>query len=313
MPMIEVRGLTKRFDDFVAVDELSLEVAEGEVLALLGHNGAGKTTTVRCLAAILEPSGGRARVAGFDTQEQPRQVRRVVGLLTEFPGLYDRMVATEYLRFFGDMHGLPRAVVAQRSEQLLRHFDLWRVREQRMGQFSKGMRQKMALVRALLHEPPILFLDEPTSALDPQSAKQVRDFILSLREQGRTIILCTHNLPEAEALADRIAIIARGRLRAIGSSEALKRELLGPPLMELRTVTPLNGTLAQLSGVTIVAEGADWFHFVAEQPHESNPRLLRQLDALGQPVLSLSEVPRSLEALYLRIAHAGDEGEGVRG
>ncbi len=213
------------------------------------------------------------------------------------------MIATDYLHFFADMHGLPRPLAAERAERLLRHFDLWRVRGQRMGQFSKGMRQKMALVRALLHEPPILFLDEPTSALDPQSAKQVRDFIAALRGEGRTIILCTHNLYEAETLADRIAIIARGRIRAIGTSEALKRELLGPPLMELRTAEPLNGALRAVDGlVRVVATGDCWLRFETDDPASSHPPLLRHLDALGHRVLTLSEVPRSLEALYLTIA-----------
>lgn len=301
--MIEAHELTKRFDTFVAVDHVSLQVEEGQVLALLGHNGAGKTTTVRCLAAILEPTSGWARVAGLDVVQEPRKVRRLVGLLTEFPGLYDRMVATEYLEFFGSMNGLSRTTISARSERLLKHFDLWRVRGQRMGQFSKGMRQKMALVRALLHEPPILFLDEPTSALDPQSAKQVRDFISELRGTGHTIILCTHNLVEAEALADRIAIIARGRIRAIGTSQSLKRQLMGPPLMEVRTVEPLNGALKELAPlVNVVESGDNWFRYVAEDAAATNPIVLRRLDSLGQAVLTLSEVPRPLEALYLQIA-----------
>ncbi|HEX8681056.1 MAG TPA: ABC transporter ATP-binding protein [Ardenticatenaceae bacterium] len=300
--MIEAVHLTKRFDTFVAVDDLSLSIAEGEVLALLGHNGAGKTTTVRCLAGILEPSSGYATVAGYDSVQEARQVRRLIGLLTEFPGLYDRMLPEEYLRFFGEMNGLSPPVIQGRAEKLLKHFDLWHARDRRIGQFSKGMRQKMALVRALLHEPPILFLDEPTSALDPHSAKQVRDYVAELRAQGHTIVLCTHNLAEAEALADRIAIIARGRIRAAGTSDSLKRELLGPPLMEVRTAEPLNGALDELRGlVSVVAGGDCWFHFEAENPALTHPRLLRRLDALGHSVLALSEVPRSLETLYLRI------------
>jgi ABC-2 type transport system ATP-binding protein len=223
-------------------------------------------------------------------------------LLTEFPGLYQRMVPTEYLEFFGSMHGLKPALIAERSEKLLKHFDLWRVRKQRMGQYSKGMRQKIALVRALLHAPPILFLDEPTSALDPQSAKQVRDFIFEQRGTGHTIILCTHNLFEPENLADRIAIIARGRIRAIGTSDSLKRELMGPPLMEVRTVEALNGVLTELEEIIKVVESGDnWFHFETSNPAQTNPKLLRRLDGLGHSVLTLSEVPRTLESLYLQI------------
>lgn len=301
--MIEAYQLTKQFDDFVAVNNISLNVAEGEVLALLGHNGAGKTTTIRCLSAILEPTSGWARVAGHDVVKEARTVRRLVGLLTEFPGLYDRMVGEEYLQFFGAMHGLSRATISERSERLLKKFDLWRVREQRMGQYSKGMRQKMAIVRALLHNPPILFLDEPTSALDPESAKQVRDVIADLRGSGRTIVLCTHNLDEAERLSDRIAIIARGSVIAIGTTDSLKWDLMGPPLMELRTVTPLNGQLKALDDlVTIVETGDNWFRYQSAEPAQTNPLLLRRLHTLGLDVLTLSEVPRPLEALYLQIA-----------
>ncbi|MBA3534165.1 MAG: ABC transporter ATP-binding protein [Ardenticatenales bacterium] len=308
--MIEAEQLTKQFDEFVAVRDLSLQVAEGEVLALLGHNGAGKTTTIRCLSAILEPTRGWARIAGYDTVQEPRTVRRLVGLLTEFPGLYDRMAPHEYLKFFGSMHSMSSSLIEERTERLLKHFDLWRVRDQRIGQYSKGMRQKMALVRALLHEPPILFLDEPTSALDPQSAKQVRDYITGLRSEGRTIILCTHNLVEAETLADRIAIIARGEIQAIGTSDSLKRDLLGPPIMEVRLTEPLNGALTTLEqGLKIIAHGNDWFRFEAPDPTTTNPLLLRQLDGMGHSVLTLSEVPRSLETLYLRIADQVGQGE----
>lgn len=300
--MIEAIELTKRFDHFTAVDHLSLRVAEGEVLALLGHNGAGKTTTIRCLAGILEPTSGIARIAGYDVTQEPRMVRRLVGLLTEFPGLYDRMIATEYLDFFGRMQGISPKEIAQRSERLLTHFDLWRVRDQRMGQYSKGMRQKMALVRALLHDPSILFLDEPTSALDPHSAKQVRDTIHDLRKDGRTIILCTHNLSEAELLADRIAIIARGKIRAVGTGESLMRDYMGVPLMELHTAEPLNGALSAVSNLVRVTDnGNDWIRFEAPATPETHRHLLRTLDAHGHAVLSFNEVPRSLESLYLKI------------
>jgi ABC-2 type transport system ATP-binding protein len=306
--MIEAIELTKRFDHFTAVDHLSLHVAEGEVLALLGHNGAGKTTTIRCLAGILEPTGGIARIAGYDVTKEPRMVRRLVGLLTEFPGLYDRMVATEYLDFFGRMQGIDSRTIAERSERLLTHFDLWRVRDQRMGQYSKGMRQKMALVRALLHDPSILFLDEPTSALDPQSAKQVRDTIHTLRGEGRTIILCTHNLSEAELLADRIAIIARGKIRAVGTGESLMRDYMGAPLMEIRTAEPLNGALSALHSLVNVTEnGQDWIRFVVPAHADTHRQVLRTLDAHGHAVLSYHEVPRSLESLYLKIVEQPTE------
>ena len=175
--MIEAYQLQKLFGAFNAVREISLQVADGEVVALLGPNGAGKTTTVRMLAAILKPSSGHARVAGYDVVEQAREVRQVVGLLTEFPGLYHRMRAMEYLAFFGALQGMTAAECARRGALLLQQFDLWDAREKRLDSYSKGMKQKIALIRALIHDPPVLFLDEPTTAMDPHSARPVRDAI----------------------------------------------------------------------------------------------------------------------------------------
>lgn len=303
--MIRTEGLTKRFGDFTAVDHVSLSVVKGEILALLGPNGAGKTTTVRMLASILKPTEGWAKVAGHDVVEEARTVRRIVGLLTEFPGLYLRMEALEYLDFFGQLQGLTRQERRRRSEELLTRFGMWKARHQRLGQYSKGMRQKMALIRAMLHNPQALFLDEPTSAMDPHSAKQVRDCIADLRRSDRAIVLCTHNLPEAEALADRIAIIRRGEIIALGSPDELKRQLLGEPLLELRLAHPLNGLLAQLGDLIEVAEwGEDWFRYRTSEPETINPILLRRLADLEVEVVTLSEVPASLEEVYLKIVES---------
>ncbi|MFQ5575599.1 MAG: ABC transporter ATP-binding protein [Anaerolineae bacterium] len=308
--MIEARGLTKKFADFTAVDRVDLSVAEGEVLALLGPNGAGKTTTVRMLGSILRPTAGHATVAGFDTVRQSKAVRRIIGLLTEFPGLYTRMKGLEYLDFFGELQGLPRATRQARAETLLRQFALWDARDKRLGEYSKGMKQKLTLVRAMLHDPVVLFLDEPTSNMDPQSAKLVRDAILALRHEKRTIIVCTHNLAEAELLADRIAIIRRGQIIAQGSPAALKQQLLGHPVMELRLAESLNGQLDNLSDVvTITGHGENWFRFIAPNPERLNPKLLQLLAEQRQPVVTLSEVSRSLEEVYLKIIEDDAEPE----
>jgi len=271
-------------------------------LALLGPNGAGKTTTVRCLAAILRPSAGRARIAGHDTVRDAQTVRHHVGLLTEFPGLYRRMLPLDYLAFFGRLHDLPAKTIRRRSEQLMDRFGIVQARDQRLGDFSKGMQQKMALIRAMLHDPRVLFLDEPTSAMDPHSAKQVRDAIVELRSEGRTILLCTHNLVEAETLADRIAIIRQGRIVALGTASGLKRQLLGPPQMEVRLAQPLDGLVARVSDlVDVVEEGESWFRYHADEPWKRNPRLVQRLINAGGDVVSLSEVERQLETVYLRI------------
>jgi ABC-2 type transport system ATP-binding protein len=329
--MIETENLSKRFpcstagtaqgcaplDDassgetltwFTAVDRLTLNVPAGEILALLGPNGAGKTTTVRMLASILKPSEGWARVAGFDTVRQARQVRHTVGLLTEFPGLYLRMRADDYLAFFGQLQGLDETTIRRRTELLTERFGLSHARRQRLAEYSKGMRQKLALIRAMLHDPDLLLLDEPTSAMDPHSAKQVRDAIQDLRREQRTVLLCTHNLPEAEMLADRIAIIRRGRIVALDTPEQLKTQLLGLPLLEVRLAHSLDGCLPALADlVQAEAWGEDWFRYRTPTPETTNPALLARLSGIGARVLTLSQVPRSLEEVYLQIIESEDE------
>jgi ABC-2 type transport system ATP-binding protein len=300
--MIETVGLSKRFDDFQAVSAVDLRVAAGEVLALLGPNGAGKTTTVRMLTSILRPSAGQARVAGYDVVTQAPQVRRSVGVLTEHHGLYMRMRSEEYLGFFAELYGLAPAAGRARAAELLDRFGMRDAVGKRLGEYSKGMRQKLALIRAMLHNPPVLLLDEPTSAMDPLSARLVRDAIVALRSEQRAVILCTHNLTEAEQLADQIAVIRRGHIIAQGTAAELKRQWLGPALLELRTAGPLNGAADALSDlVTLGQRGPDWLQYTAEQPEVTNPRVLQRLAERCVPVVTLSEVPRSLEDVYLQI------------
>jgi ABC-2 type transport system ATP-binding protein len=209
--MIAAKNLGKTFEEFVAVHDLDLDVPTGQLLALLGPNGAGKTTTVRMLGAILRPTTGWAQVDGHDVVTAADQVRHAIGMLTEQPGLYLRMTGLEYLVFYGRLYGMNDSDIIQRSREMFARFNMPGDEERRLGEYSKGMRQKVGLIRAMLHEPRVLLLDEPTSAMDPHSAKLVRDAINQLRNDKRTIILCTHNLPEAELLADRIAIIKKGR------------------------------------------------------------------------------------------------------
>jgi len=302
MDVIRTEELTKQFGDFVAVDGVTLTVPEGEVLALLGPNGAGKTTTVRMLASILKPTSGWATIAGYDVVKDARTVRRIVGLLTEFPGLYLRMRVLEYLDFFGQLQGLSPQQIQQRSEELLVRFKMREARNLRLGEYSKGMRQKLALIRAMLHDPQVLFLDEPTSAMDPHSAKLVRDCILDLRREQRTIIVCTHNLAEAELLADRVAIIRRGQIVALGTLAELRARLLGNPVLELRLAQSLDGLLPLLTDLIDVEEqGETWLRYRTARPEVINPLLIQRLAQEGTEVITLSEVPRSLEDVYLKI------------
>jgi ABC-2 type transport system ATP-binding protein len=302
--VIETRGLGKCFDDFAAVVDVHVTVGKGELLTLLGPNGAGKTTTVRMLAALLRPTTGTASVAGFDVVQQPMQVRRHMGLLTEHPGVYLRMPGIEYLVFFGQLHGLDSRTIRTRAMALLAKFDMTEAADRKIGEYSKGMRQKLAIIRAMLHDPPVLMLDEPTSAMDPQSAKTVRDAIRQLRDDRRTIMLCTHNLAEAESLADRIAIIRRGRIIAEGPPADLKRQLLGSPLMEVRLAQSLDGQEPELNGIVSIEEwGERWFRYRADEPEVTNPLVLRRLSSLGLDVVTLSEVPQSLEEVYLHVVN----------
>jgi ABC-2 type transport system ATP-binding protein len=300
--MILTHGLGKRFNNFQAVDQLNLKVDAGEVLALLGPNGAGKTTTIRMLCSILIPSSGWARVADFDTVRQANQVRASVGVLTEHHGLYNRMPAGEYLDFFGQIYDLPAETRKQRSQQLLENFGLLNNQSQPIGEYSKGMRQKLALARALLHNPPVLLLDEPTSAMDPESARLVRDAIRTLRSQERTIVICTHNLAEAEELADQIAIIRQGKIIAQGTPEALKGRLLGPAEYEIRLANRLNGQKPELpENIRLTSCGSDWIRFQTSQPNRTNPLVLQRLIEQGFAIVSLQEVPRSLEQVYMQV------------
>ncbi|MBA3946054.1 MAG: ABC transporter ATP-binding protein [Herpetosiphonaceae bacterium] len=305
--MIEATDLHKFFGDFHAVRGVSLHVAAGEVLALLGPNGAGKTTTVRMLSAILQPSRGSARVAGFDVMAEPQQVRAHIGLLTEYPGLYARMNGLDYLLFFAKLLQMQPVAARRRAEQLLKQFGLWEARERKIDGYSKGMKQKMALIRAMLHDPPVLFLDEPTTAMDPQSARTVRDAINELRSTSRAIVLCTHNLAEAEVLADRIAVVRGGQIVAQGSEAQLTAQLLGDPLWELRMVGS-DTDAAQLLAEVVTVEQVDGalLRYRTADADAVNPLILQRLHSVGLPVIALSAVPQSLEAVYLRIVDTSE-------
>ncbi|HDN05277.1 MAG TPA: ABC transporter ATP-binding protein [Chloroflexi bacterium] len=310
--MILTENLTKYFKDFCAVDGVSLHVKAGKVLALLGPNGAGKTTTVRMLTTVLRPSSGTARLAGYDVLENPGEVRGSVGVLTEDHGLYDRMHMVEYLDFFGKIYDMPDGKREERILHLLEKFDLMDARDRRIGKFSKGMRQKLSLARSLLHSPPILLLDEPTSAMDPASARLVRNTIKTLRSEDRAIIVCTHNLAEAEELADSIAIIRTGQIIAFGTAAELKEQLLGPGEYRIQLAEPLDGrTLPLPSDVEITKKGNDWFTFRVEKAQHTNPLLIQNLVATDYAVVKLEEIPRSLESVYLQaVNQTTKEGGG---
>jgi ABC-2 type transport system ATP-binding protein len=307
--MIKAENLGKNFDDFVAVHDLSLDVGEGELLALLGPNGAGKTTTIRMLSSILKPTTGQAWINGYDVAVEPAEVRRSIGLLTEQPGLYLRMTGMEYLVFYGRLYGLKDEFIQKRGSDLFERFNMADAAHRRLGQYSKGMRQKVGLIRTMLHDPTVLLLDEPTSAMDPHSAKLVRDAIREMRADKRSFILCTHNLAEAESLADRIAIIKNGTIVAEGSTQELKNQLLGQPKIEIRVDQQLNGEVKELADlVTVEWVGENRLRYTTPKPEQDTPVMVRRLGELGLGIISVQEVTQSLEDVYLHVV--ADEKDG---
>jgi ABC-2 type transport system ATP-binding protein len=308
--MIETQDLSKEFDGFRAVSNVTLTVGTGEVLAMLGPNGAGKTTTVRMMTSILAPTSGSAKIAGYDVVQHPEKVRAQVGVLTEQHGLYERMKGLEYLDFFGDVYHLPKADRRRRAADLMARFGLQDAIDRRVGDYSKGMKQKLALVRALLHNPPVLLLDEPTSAMDPQSAKQVRDAIIELQRDERTFLITTHNLTEAQALANHIAIIRHGRIIANGTLDQLAQQFVGQPTMELRVHGSLNGLERDVQDmVTIIQQGENWLQYTTPDPYTTNPALLRRVVALGMDVVTLTQMTRTLEDIYLQVVQEDEAQE----
>jgi ABC-2 type transport system ATP-binding protein len=298
--MIETRELTRRFGDVLAVDRLTLTVQPGEIFGFLGPNGAGKTTTIRMLAALIEPTAGEAIVAGFRLGQNDGRLRASVGFLTETPGLYDRLSAEANLAYFAHLYDVQD--VAGRVEHYLRWLGLWDQRFEAAGTLSKGMRQKLAIARALLHDPPILFLDEPTSALDPEAAHLVRDFIAGLRREGRTIVLCTHNLDEADRLCDRVAVFKQ-RLLALDAPARLRSQLFGRTVVfHLRQVRPeLTAALQRFPSVSQVRLVDGRLLATVQDPEAENPALVRALVEAGAEVQFVGELRQTLEDVYLKL------------
>ncbi|TME96545.1 MAG: ABC transporter ATP-binding protein [Chloroflexi bacterium] len=223
-PIIQASGLTKRFGKLTAVRELTLEVGAGQVFGFLGPNGAGKTTTIRMLTGLVRPTSGSALVAGYDVTLEPREVKRRVGYLAETPYLYPKLSGREFLSFMAGLYEVPAAVARQRASRLLNLFELADRADELVETYSHGMRQKLALAGAMLHEPPVLFLDEPTSGLDPRSARLVKDLLVALVERGHTVFLSTHVLEIAEQLCHRVGIIDRGQVVATGTLDELRQQ-----------------------------------------------------------------------------------------
>jgi ABC-2 type transport system ATP-binding protein len=298
--MIITEDLTKKFSEITAVEGLNLNIPEGEVFGFLGPNGAGKTTTVRLLTSLIAPSRGSARVNGFEIGKEDREIRRTVGLLTETPGMYDNLSAARNLEIYATLYEVQD--IQGQVEKYLRLLGLWDRRSDPAGSFSKGMKQKLAIARALLHEPKTVFLDEPTSALDPEAAHLVREFILEIKKQGRTIFLCTHNLDEADRLCDRIGVF-KTRLLVVDSPARLRTQVFGRKVVfHVREAT--EAILAKVQSQPYVSNAQlmdGKIITTLEDPERDNPELIRLLVEQGADIQFVGELRRSLEDVYLQL------------
>jgi len=220
--LIRCKSLTKKFGEFTAVDQVSFDVGNGEVFGLLGPNGAGKTTTMRLLSTLLRPTGGTATIAGHDLLREPREVRASIGVLPEDAGLYDRLTPKEHLLYYGRLHGMSEDSLSKRADELLDTMELTDRANTKVGDFSKGMKQKVALLRAFIHDPPVLLLDEPTAGLDVMSARHIHAFVERFRREGKAIVISTHNMTEAQKLCSKIAIIDRAKVVGMGTVKELQ-------------------------------------------------------------------------------------------
>jgi len=300
MAVIETFGLSRHFGRTTAVEDLTLTVEAGEVLGFLGPNGAGKTTTIRMLAGMIAPTKGYATVAGHRTDRDVEELHEVVGMLTQVPGLYDRLSARRNLEYFASFY--PCIQSRFQVEKYLKLMGLWERRDDKVGTFSKGMKQRLALARALVHEPQVLFLDEPTAGLDPEAAGEVRQLIRSLREEGRTAFLSTHNLNEAEMLCSRIAVI-HTRLLALDTPEQLRRRFFRRQIIvQLETSdAKVMEVVKKLPFVQEVRSEGDQLILELTDSDRNHPELVKAIVEAGGRVIGVSEKQHPLEDVYLRL------------
>jgi len=311
--MIETENLTRQYGNLTAVDGVTLKIEKGEVFGFLGPNGAGKTTTIRMLACLISPTKGTATVAGYNIQTDPVKVRQSVGILTENPSLYERLSAYENMDFFAQAYGVNDSTERHnRIQELLEFFNLWDRRNDKVGTFSKGMKQKMAIIRATLHKPPVLFLDEPTSGLDPESAKEIRDLMAQLSKREKcTILLSTHHLEDAEKLCNRVMMMNKGRCLLIGKPDDLRERTTTRPVIQVDLTQVTNKIMQALKANGKVKE-------VNTKPEEASllisvedirlatPEIVRTIVEADGQILGVNAFRASLEEAYLKLIKGGD-------
>ena len=301
--MIETENLTKKFGDLIAVDSVTLRVEEGEVLGFLGPNGAGKTTTVRMLCCLISKTSGTARIAGYEVgnEADSLKIRKLIGLVPDNVGLYDSLSAYDNLDFYGKLYDCTETQRKENIHRLLTMLGLWEKKDVAAGTFSKGMKQKLAIARSLIHDPKVLFMDEPTANLDPESAKTVRDFILDMKNEKRTIFLNTHNLDEAQRICDKIAIL-NTKLKAMGTPSELERSVSGrKTVIQLEQASDaILSALKKLPIRNIVVDGNRLTIDVAD-PEKENSVIMDTIFRAGGHVQSATIVGSTLEDAYLNL------------
>ncbi len=302
--MIEARNLTRKFGGATAVDSLDLTINDGEVFGFIGPNGAGKTTTIRMMTCLISPTSGSVLINGLDVNrpDEALQIRSKIGFLPEVPGLYETLSAYKNLDFYAALYDVPADKRERRIKELLETLGIWNRKDDIVGKFSKGMKQKIAIARALVHEPEFLFLDEPTSGLDPEASLTVRTFLLELKKEGRTIFINTHNLDDAERLCDTIGVM-KTRLLATGSPAELSRMFWGhTTVIHLRSSSAaLVAAVRDVSGVTAVQEFEGKLLIDVTDPESVNPEIIKCLLKNGAQIVFVNELKRGLEDVYLRL------------
>ena len=302
--MIDTENLTRKFGNLTAVENVTLHVEKGEVFGFLGPNGAGKTTTVRMLCCLIGKTSGSAKIGDFSVEKESDclQIRKIVGLLPENVGLYDSLSAYRNLDFFGKLYEVPNQKRQENIERLLKLLGIWERREDAVGTFSKGMKQKIAIARSLIHEPQVLFLDEPTANLDPEASKTVRDFILELKKEKTTIFVNTHNLDEAERLCDRIAIL-KTKLIAVDSPKNLEHSLYNrKTIVHLDKVSDAVLTaVRQVGAVRNVKTSDNKLILDIDDPEQDNPAVVRAIVEAGGNIQYVTELRSTLEDVYLKL------------
>ena len=311
--MIETKNLTRQFGNLTAVDNLTLTIDKGEVFGFLGPNGAGKTTTIRMLACLIAPTTGEATVAGYNIKKDPLKVRQSVGILTENPSLYERLTAYENMDFFAQAYGITDAAERnKRIQELLELFNLWERRNDKAGTFSKGMKQKLAIIRATVHRPPVLFLDEPTAGLDPEASKEIRDLMAQLSQHEKcTILLSTHHLEDAEKLCKRVMIMNKGKCLRLGTPDQLREQITTHPVIQVDLTKVTEKVVAALKANGKVKE----VNAKPEEPsllvsvediRSATPEVVRAIVEADGQILAVNSFRASLEEAYLKLIKGGE-------